>query len=163
MNRASHSYILALGSNRGWGHTYRPEAMIALGIAALADAGIAIAAIAPTITSAPIGPAQRRFANSAVRVSTPLHPPALLALLKRIENGLGRRRGQRWGNRTIDIDIILWSGGQWHDRTLSIPHPAWRERMFVLRPLLAIAADWRDPVTGLTVRHIAQRCRASRQ
>ena len=63
----------------------------------------------------------------------------------------GRRRGQRWGDRVLDLDIILWSGGVWRSADLKIPHPAFTQRRFVLDPACTIAADWRDPLSGLTV------------
>lgn len=148
-------YALALGSNRGHGRAGRPAAMIARAITALAAAGIAVVREAPVISSAPIGPSRRRYANSAVLVVTEMPPDQLLSVLKGIERELGRRRGQRWGSRSIDIDIILWSGGQWQSRRLTIPHPQWRRRAFVLAPLSRIAAAWRDPATGRTVRQLA--------
>jgi 2-amino-4-hydroxy-6-hydroxymethyldihydropteridine diphosphokinase len=57
----------------------------------------------------------------------------------------------------IDLDIVLWSGGVWGDDRLTIPHPAFRSRRFVLDPLGEIVPDWRDPLTQLTVRQLAAR------
>ena len=57
----------------------------------------------------------------------------------------------------IDLDIVLWNGGRWHSRDLTIPHPAFRVREFVLAPAMAIARTWRDPVSGLTLAHLAAR------
>ena len=113
------------------------------------------------IASAPIGAAQRRFANAALVLESDLTPPALLAALKRMEREFGRRGGQRWGDRVLDCDIILWSGGAWRsggqaDR-LTIPHPAFAQRPFVLTPACAVAPDWRDPVSGLTLAHLHAR------
>ena len=84
-------------------------------------------------------------------------PPDLLDRLKAIEADFGRRPGQRWRERVIDLDIILWSEGVWADDLLTIPHPAFRQRRFVLDPLAQIAPDWRDPLTDLTVRQLAAR------
>jgi 2-amino-4-hydroxy-6-hydroxymethyldihydropteridine diphosphokinase len=154
-----HVYVLALGSNRPARHGRTPRAMVAAATRALADEGVEVIVAAPVIDTAPIGPALRRFANSVLIVRTHLSPPALLLRIKDVERSLGRRRGQRWGNRPIDIDIILWSGGLWHDRTLSIPHPAWRHRRFVLEPITRIAPDWRDPVSALTARQLLHRLR----
>ncbi|HEX8556070.1 MAG TPA: 2-amino-4-hydroxy-6-hydroxymethyldihydropteridine diphosphokinase, partial [Sphingomonas sp.] len=84
-------------------------------------------------------------------------PAALLGRLKAIERAFGRRAGRRWGARVIDLDIILWSGGVWASPGLIVPHIAYRTRGFVLRPLLAIAPDWCDPIDNLTIRQIAAR------
>jgi len=112
------------------------------------------------IDSAPIGPSQRRYANAAAVVSSELDPPALLSRLLEIEAHFGRvRRGQPWQARVLDLDILLWSGGIWADTKpeLAIPHPALRIRSFVLTPAAMIASDWRDPVTGLTIRQLQSR------
>ena len=70
---------------------------------------------------------------------------------------LRERRGQRWGSRTLDLNIVLWGGGSWASKALSIPHPLFRGRHFVLRPAAQVAPTWRDPVTGLTLRQLAGR------
>ena len=62
----------------------------------------------------------------------------------------------------IDLDIILWSGGSWGEPALTVPHRLFRGREFVLAPLARVAADWRDPVTGLSVRQLAARLRRKR-
>jgi len=128
----------------------------------MADAGFDILAISPILPTAPIGPSSRRFANAAAVIETSLPPAALLARLKAIEHVFGRRRGRRWGARVIDLDIILWSGGLWASPALSIPHRQFRERGFVLFPLEHIAAQWVDPLTNLTIRHLAARLRRRR-
>ncbi len=110
------------------------------------------------IDSAPLGPSQRRYANAAAIISAELSPPTLLRRLHDIERHFGRvRRGQAWQARTLDLDILLWSGGMWADGDLAIPHPAFRSRNFVLTPAAMIAPDWRDPVTGLTIRQLQSR------
>jgi 2-amino-4-hydroxy-6-hydroxymethyldihydropteridine diphosphokinase len=120
--------------------------------------GVRVTAAAPAIETDPIGPSIRRYANSAAVIETDLEPDALLALLKRIERAFGRRPGgQRWRARVIDLDIVLWSGGAYGSADLTIPHPLFRERAFVLAPALAVAPDWRDPLTGATVRQLHAR------
>lgn len=109
--------------------------------------------------TAALGPAQRRFANAACIVDSEYDPQNLLAGLKRLERDFGRRSGQRWGDRVLDCDIILWSGGTFSAPELSIPHPEFHRRQFVLEPACAIAPQWRDPLTGFSLRHLLHRLR----
>lgn len=152
------SYAIAIGSNRRGRHG-APAAEVRAAILALAGIG-RVRAVSPTVTTAPLGPSSRRFANAAILLDTPLEPPALLAALKTIERTFGRRRGRRWGERVIDLDIILWSGGGWRDSRLVIPHAAFRTRRFVLDPLVRIAPNWRDPHTARTIRQLTARAHA---
>jgi len=156
MDLPSHAgfYAIALGSNRPGRHGMPVDEVRA----ALAVMG-GVVATSPIITTPPIGPSIRRFANAAAIIASNESPPALLARLKQIERAFGRRRGERWAARVIDLDIVLWSGGMWADRVLVVPHPAFRQRDFVLRPLLQVAPDWRDPLTGWTVRQLFCRLR----
>lgn len=171
-------YLIALGSNRRtrWGS---PRALIArmaagpspllCGFVALCETELGAQShkatkddgrlIAPSriLDSKPLGPGTRRYANAVALIESDLAPPALLAHLKSIERAHGRRAGRRWGDRVLDLDIIGWSGGIWASRALSIPHPAFRTRRFVLAPLVGILPDWRDPVTGLTARQLLAR------
>jgi 2-amino-4-hydroxy-6-hydroxymethyldihydropteridine diphosphokinase len=81
----------------------------------------------------------------------------MLTLLQSVELHFGRhRRGQAWQARTLDLDIICWSGGMWisDNPALAIPHPAMRVRPFVLAPAAAIAPDWRDPISGRSIRQL---------
>ena len=159
-------YAIALGSNRRHGRHGAPERVIAAALAALGAAGVAVIAASPVIRTAALGPAGRGFANAAALVETPLPPPALLALLKRIERDFGRRRGRRWGARVLDLDILLWSGGAWpsfpravRPGRLAVPHPGLPARAFVLDPLIRITPEWRDPRSGRTVRQMRARLR----
>ncbi len=107
-----------------------------------------------TVRATPaMGPAGRGFANAVAILATDVAPDELLDALKRIERDFGRRGGRRWGPRVLDLDIILWSEGMWGG-TPTIPHPAFRGRLFVLAPLAEIAPGWRDPLTGLSVRQL---------
>jgi 2-amino-4-hydroxy-6-hydroxymethyldihydropteridine diphosphokinase len=125
--------------------------------AAVATIGEAVLVQSTIAHTAPLGPSARRYANCAIMIETALKPNELLSRLKKIERSFGRRRGQRWGTRVLDLDIILWSGGIWASPGLSIPHPAFRTRSFVLNPLAQIAPGWRDPTTGLFIRHLKAR------
>ncbi|WP_294326381.1 2-amino-4-hydroxy-6-hydroxymethyldihydropteridine diphosphokinase [uncultured Sphingomonas sp.] len=148
---ATSTYAIAIGSNRPGRHG-GPVAEVGAAIAALKG----VRAVAPIMASAPLGPSLRRYANTVLLLDTSLSPPDMLAQLKGIERSFGRRRGRRWGSRVIDLDIVLWSGGRWHSRGLCVPHIAFRERLFVLRPLRDVAPDWRDPVSGRTIRQLHQ-------
>lgn len=142
-------YAIALGSNRRGRHG-RPEAELGAALAAIGG----VRAVSRVMTTAPIGPSSRRFANQAAIIDSDEAPPELLARLRAIEHAFGRRPGLRWGARVIDLDIILWSGGVWASSGLVIPHTAYRGRGFVLAPLAQIVADWRDPLTGRTIRQL---------
>lgn len=152
-------YLIALGSNVRHARHGAPAAVLRAAVRALAAHGLAVEAVSRTIASAPLGPSRRRYANAAAIVAGDLMPPALLLLLQRIEHDFGRaRRGQRWRARTLDLDVILWSGGVWRQApgatpALCVPHPEYRKRTFVLTPAAAIAPGWRDPETGLRIKH----------
>jgi 2-amino-4-hydroxy-6-hydroxymethyldihydropteridine diphosphokinase len=154
----SHTYLIALGSNRRHHRHGAPSKVLRAALERLAAEGLEVTARAPIIASAPIGPSMRTYANSAALVHTTLDPPALLTLLKQVEREFGRRSGgQRWASRVIDLDIVLWSGGRWDSPRLTIPHKEFRKRRFVLDPAAAIAPGWRDPVSGLSVRQLRAR------
>jgi 2-amino-4-hydroxy-6-hydroxymethyldihydropteridine diphosphokinase len=149
------TYVIALGSNRCGRHG-SPEREILAALALLEPL-----TVSPILRTPPLGPSIRRFANAAAIIATPLDPPALLRLLKKVERDFGRRTGRRWGPRVLDLDIALWSGGTWPPfpatsapGRLSVPHRALAARAFVLMPLVAIAPGWRDPRTGRTVRQL---------
>lgn len=145
-------YVVALGSNRRGRHG-APEAELRAALAAIGG----VVKASPIIATAPLGPSRRRFANAAALIESGEPPPELLARLKRIERDFGRRRGRRWDSRVIDLDIVLWSSGAWASPDLVIPHPEFRRRGFVLQPLAAIVPDWRDPLSGRTIRQLAAR------
>ena len=153
---AKTSYAIALGSNRRSRHGSPAETLRA-----------ALARLRPVAASRihatpPLGPAGRGFANAVAIVESRLAPDELLAELKALERAFGRRGGRRWGPRVLDLDIILWSDGPWGGPGPLVPHPEFRNRAFVLKPLAELAPEWRDPVTGLTVRQLLFRLTASR-
>jgi 2-amino-4-hydroxy-6-hydroxymethyldihydropteridine diphosphokinase len=95
---------------------------------------------APLYRSAPIGPAQPDFLNSAIVVSGDWLPAGLIAFVHEIELLLGRdRRGEeRWGPRAIDLDVLAWDDRVIAIEGLTVPHPRIAERRFVLLPLIAL-------------------------
>ncbi len=153
-----HLYLLALGSNQRHPQFGRPRDVLEVALDLMAPDVGEVLARSPVITSAPVGPSQRQYANGAAVVASKWAPCDMLVALQAVEQAMGRKRmGQRWRSRTLDLDIILWSGGIVAEQDLQIPHPRFRERTFVLGPAAAIAPDWRDPVTGLTVKQLHAR------
>lgn len=145
-------YAIALGSNRPGRHGSPSRE-----VAAALDAIGGVTAVSPLLRTAPLGPSKRRFVNAVALIETIEDPPALLRRLKEIERAFGRRRGQSWAARVIDLDIVLWSGGAWASTGLTVPHPQFRTRDFVLRPLAAVTPRWRDPISGLSMRQLRAR------
>jgi 2-amino-4-hydroxy-6-hydroxymethyldihydropteridine diphosphokinase len=143
-------YLIALGSNVRHVRYGAPEKVLHAALAELAPLSAA-----PIITSAPLGPSRRRYANTVAILRSSESPPELLARLQHIEASFGRRHsGQRWSARVLDLDIVLWSGGAWSSPDLTIPHAEFRNRTFVLTPAKVIAPNWRDPITGHSLRQL---------
>jgi 2-amino-4-hydroxy-6-hydroxymethyldihydropteridine diphosphokinase len=153
---AKTSYAIALGSNRRSRHGSPAETLRA------ALTALKPVAVSRIITTSALGPAGRGFANAVAIVESRLEPDELLVELKALERAYGRRPGRRWGPRVLDLDIILWSDGPWDGPGPIVPHPEFRNRDFVLTPLAELAPDWRDPVSGLTVRQLLFRLTAPR-
>ncbi len=84
---------------------------------------------------------QPPFLNAAIRIETRFPPAALLAAVLDIEKGLGRERSERWGPRTIDIDILLYGKNAVDQPGLRIPHPRLTERAFALAPLVDVMPE----------------------
>ena len=104
---------------------------------------------APLYRTAPIGPAQPAFLNSAVSIRIAGATPAeLVATVLELERLLGRDRAheERWGPRTLDLDVLLWGTRTIRTPELELPHPRFHERRFVLEPLLALYGE--DLVVG---------------
>jgi len=95
------------------------------------------------------------FLNMAAEIETDLEPLELLNVAKEIEAGLGRTETYRWGPRRVDIDLILCGQAVIESERLTVPHPEFRRRAFVLQPLAEIAPQAVDPVTKKTVAELA--------
>ena len=114
--------------------------------------------VASLFETAPVGGPrdQPSFLNSVVRVRTSLAPPALLDLALEIETRLGRVRGEAWGPRSIDIDLLLYDDLVLASDRLTLPHAHLHERAFVLEPLNELAATLQHPVFGRTITELAE-------
>ena len=89
--------------------------------------------------TAPVGPPQADYLNAAVKLDTKLEPRELFETMLSIERALGRVRRERWGPRTIDLDLLWIEGRTVSDADLVVPHPHLLERAFALLPLLDVA------------------------
>jgi len=151
--------LISLGSNLG-----DRKARLDSAVATLAEApGVLVRAVSSYHETAPVGGpgGQGAFLNAAAALATSLDPTDLLSLLQSIEQSAGRIRTVRWGERSLDLDLLLYGdrrlrsshcpvGG--HDEIeLIVPHPRLAVRRFVLAPLAEIGRDAIDPCTGRTV------------
>lgn len=124
--------FLSLGSNLGDRRRYLREAVGSL--------GRAVVAVSPVYETDPVGgPEQERFLNLVVELETDLSPRELLAVCHRLESGAGRVRVERWGPRTLDVDILWMEGIEVDEPDLQVPHPRMWERRFVVAPLADLA------------------------
>ncbi len=134
---------LAPGSNLG-----NRQANLALALRMLAPL-VRVDAVSPLYESAPQAPAPPpAYLNAVCRVTTGLSPAALLSHVKRVERLIGRRDGERWAPRPIDIDILIYNEEQIETESPILPHPRLAERAFVLRPLLDLDSELEHPLTG---------------
>lgn len=104
--------------------------------------------------TAPVGPGdQPTYLNGAMRFETRLSPAGVFDHLMALERRAGRdrTREQRWGPRTLDLDLLFYGAAVIRRPGLIVPHPRLSERSFVLDPLVEIAAELRHPVSGRTV------------
>lgn len=141
---------IALGSNVGNKFQNLKNA-----VCMLSEKGLDIVLKSDVYRTAPYGHVQQDdFLNAVIGVVTDMSPLLLLNLLKECETELGREKGERWGPRTIDLDIILFGEEVVISEKLKIPHEDFRSRDFVLRPLYDIGKMMTDPITGKTVREL---------
>jgi 2-amino-4-hydroxy-6-hydroxymethyldihydropteridine diphosphokinase len=108
-----------------------------------------------------IGPEQPDYLNGCALLKVDLTPIKLLEVLLDIEKQFQRIRLERWGPRTLDLDLILYNNLMLDTPNLQIPHPRMRERAFVLVPLAEIAPKWIDPVSGKTIAQLQQEVECS--
>ena len=140
---------VALGSNLGDREQYLRDAAAAL------QSVISGLRVSSFYDTAPVGVGEQpRFLNAAATGTTTLTALALLDTLLGIEARLGRTRPHPGAARTVDLDVILYGDQIIEARNLTVSHPRFRERRFVLEPLAEIAPDRVDPVTGRTMREL---------
>ena len=146
----STSVAIALGSNLG-----DREANLAFGLSAL-PGFITHLRQSTWYDTTPVGVSldQPRYLNGVVVGETSLSARELLDRLLAIEAAAGRTRPSPMAPRTLDLDVILFGDKKIEEPGLTVPHPRFRERLFVLEPLAEIAPDWIDPVTGRRVREL---------
>lgn len=101
---------------------------------------------------------QADFLNQVLLVNTPLKAEACLAEMLEIEREFGRERKERWGPRTLDLDILFYGDQVIAESDLSIPHPRIAERKFILTPLAEIAPTFTDPALRKTMVTLLAEC-----
>jgi len=138
--------FLGLGSNLGDRWAYLREA-----VAALPD----VVAVSPVYETSPVGGPEDQgpYLNCVVELSTDLGPRELLEVAHRVEDAAQRERKERWGPRTLDVDVLLVDDLTVDDPDLVVPHPRMFERRFVLAPLADLAPEllpegWEARVAG---------------
>ncbi|MDB9312887.1 2-amino-4-hydroxy-6-hydroxymethyldihydropteridine diphosphokinase [Spirulina sp. CS-785/01] len=145
--------IIALGSNLGDSPTILQGALTRLS----QHPQITLQQQSRWYRTAPVGPPQPDYLNGCVLLAVQLSPHALLNTLLEIEQEFGRVRRDPWGPRSLDLDIIFYGDTILETPSLTLPHPRMQDRAFVLIPLCDIAPQWVDPVTGKTVKDLANR------
>ncbi|WP_293719300.1 2-amino-4-hydroxy-6-hydroxymethyldihydropteridine diphosphokinase [uncultured Phascolarctobacterium sp.] len=133
---------IALGSNLG-----DKAANLGQAVKLLQAKGLQIRAVSSFFQTEPYGVTdQPEFINAAACVETSLPPEALLKLLLETELEMGRVRLRHWGERNIDLDLLLYDDLIYHSDKLTLPHPDMQNRLFVLQPLAEVAAEKIHPV-----------------
>ena len=148
---------IALGSNLGDSLTTLNAAMEVLG----QIPGIQVQARShwyqtPAVLPAGAITAQPDYLNGCALLRVQLSPPDLLERLLQTESKFGRVRRERWGARTLDLDLLLFDNLILNTPKLQIPHPRMHDRAFVLVPLAEIAPDWIEPISGKSIEQLLQ-------
>jgi 2-amino-4-hydroxy-6-hydroxymethyldihydropteridine diphosphokinase len=148
------SVFLGLGSNLG-----DREANLLRAVTLLGADGFSVGDRSSVYETEPVGgPPQGPYLNQVLRGETDLPPESLLAVCLRAEAALGRVRRERFGPRTLDIDVLLYGDRVQDAPALELPHPRLHERLFVLVPLAEVGAEAVHPRFGVTVAELKARC-----
>jgi 2-amino-4-hydroxy-6-hydroxymethyldihydropteridine diphosphokinase len=142
VTESAHDYVLGLGSNLGNRLEFFRTAVRHLQLHGR------ITAFSALYESAALGPPQPDYLNAAIRLHSALEPFALLSLQLEIEQIAGRVRVERWGPRTLDLDLLFIVGQTVDQPGLVVPHRELTRRAFALLPLLDVMPDARDPRSG---------------
>lgn len=147
--------LVALGSNIAgpWGS---PRETVSRAIDELNRFPLRLRGASRLLITKPFGMVnQPDFVNAVALIETALPPEALLRKLHLIERAAGRKRGRRWGPRTLDLDLLDYHALQHHQKgvvqkALVLPHPGIAQREFVLQPLQEVASHWKHPTLRKT-------------
>ena len=141
--------FLGLGSNLGDRDSHLNDAVVAL----CSNKAITIISQSSVLETEPLGNEdQGKFLNVVVEIETTLSPKKLMKTCLDIEMHQGRVREEKWGPRTIDIDILFFSDQLIQSEGLDVPHPEVQNRSFVLIPLVEIAPMMVHPTLGITAK-----------
>jgi 2-amino-4-hydroxy-6-hydroxymethyldihydropteridine diphosphokinase len=146
--------LVALGSNLGDRAALIESAVARLG----SEPDIRALVLSSLHETQPVGgaPGQQPFLNAVAAFEADLSPLALLALLQRIEHELGRQRSERWGARTIDLDLLLYGDQEIDTPELIVPHPRMAFRRFVVQPAAEVAPQLVHPTTGWSIARLLE-------
>ncbi len=157
MERKINSVIISFGSNIG-NRLYNFDKTVER----LNSSNIEILKFASLIETEPEGmdDCSDKFLNTVILANTTLEPIALLNELKRIEIDLGRNPLNKSKSlpRSVDLDIIFYDDLILNSEELTIPHPSYKQRYFVMQPLMDIVPDWVDPELKITINKLYQQC-----
>ena len=144
------SIFIALGSNLGDKENNMKEAL-----QRLTQKGVTVCKVSDFMATRPYGVTdQPDFLNAVAEIKTDYSPTELLRILLQVEQEMGRKRIRHWGERNIDLDLLLYDDRIIDLPELQVPHPDMQNRDFVLRPLVQIAPDTVHPVLGKTIRQL---------